>query len=77
MGVNELPKRHRVVVHMEDPKMSVKKTLDLLDRQNKGLASSGWIVVRGSESRDATSTHFAALIGDRPLEELKALNFKP
>jgi hypothetical protein len=31
----------------------------------------------GSESRDATSAHFAALIGDRPLEELKALNFKP
>jgi hypothetical protein len=77
LGVDELPKRHRVVVHVEDPKMSVKRALDLLDRQNKGLASSGWIVVRGSESRDATSTHFAALIGDRPLKELKALNFKP
>ena len=77
LGVVELPKRHRVVVHVEDPEMSVKETLELLDRQNKGLASSEWIVVRGSESRDATSTHFAALIGDRPLEELKALNFKP
>jgi hypothetical protein len=77
VGVNELPKCHRIVVHVEDPKMSVKETLDLLDRQNKGLASSGWIVVRGSKSRDTTNTHFAALIGDRPLQELKALNFKP
>ena len=77
LGVDELPKRQGVVVHVEDPEMSVKETLELLDRQNKGLASSEWIVVRGSESRDATSTHFAALIGDRPLEELKALNFKP
>ena len=33
--------------------------------------------MRGSESRDATSAHFVALIGDRPLEELKALNLKP
>jgi ligand-binding sensor protein len=57
--------------------MSVKETLEPLDRQKKGLATSEWIVVRGSESRDATSTHLAALIGDRPLEELKALNFKP
>jgi hypothetical protein len=74
LGVDELPKRHRVVVHVEDPEMTVKETLELLDRQNKGLASSEWVVVRGSESRDATSTHFAALIGDRPLEALKALS---
>jgi hypothetical protein len=65
------------VVHVEDPEISVKETLEPLDRQNKGLASSEWIVVRSSERRDATSAHFAALIGDRPLEELKALNFKP
>jgi hypothetical protein len=77
LGVDELPKRHRVVVHVEDPEMSVKETLELLDRQNKGLASSEWIVVTGGESRDAKSAHFAALIGDRPLEKLKALNFKP
>jgi hypothetical protein len=77
LGVDELPKRHRVVVHVEDRKMSVKETLELLDRQNKGLATSEWIVVRGNESRDSTSAHFAALIGDRLLEELKALNFKP
>jgi hypothetical protein len=31
VGVDELPKRHRVVVHVEDPKMSVKETLNLLD----------------------------------------------
>ena len=33
--------------------------------------------MRGSNSRDATSSHFAALIGNQPLEALKALNFKP
>jgi hypothetical protein len=65
------------VVNVEDPKMSVKQILDLLDRQNEGLTSSEWVVLRGSESRNATSPHFAALIGDRPLERLKALNFKP
>jgi hypothetical protein len=62
---------------LEDPEMSVKETLELLDRQNKGLATSEWIVVRGSDSRDVTSAHFAAWIGDRPLEELKVLSFKP
>jgi hypothetical protein len=46
VGVDELPKRHRVVVHVEDPEMSVKETLELLDRQNKGLGTSEWIVVR-------------------------------
>jgi hypothetical protein len=56
-GVVELPKRHRVVVHVEDPEMSVKETLEPLDRQNKGLAPSEWIVVRGNESRDSTSAH--------------------
>jgi hypothetical protein len=65
------------VVHVEDPKLSVKQILGLLDRQNEGLTSGEWIVVRGSESRDATSAHFAALIGDQSLEGLKALNFKP
>jgi hypothetical protein len=77
VGIDELPKRHRVVVHVEDPKLSVKQIIDLLDRQNEGLTSGEWIVVRGSESRDATSAHFAALIGDQSLEGLKAFNFKP
>ena len=55
-------------MHVEDPEMSVKETLELPDRQNKGLASGEWVVVRGSESRDATSAHFATLMGDRLLE---------
>ncbi|XP_077270928.1 uncharacterized protein LOC143902091 [Temnothorax americanus] len=44
---------------------------------NKGLQAADWVVARGSESRDATSTHFAALIGEGTLSALKALNFKP
>lgn len=36
-----------------------------------------WVIAKGSESRDATSTHFAALVGDGALRALKALNFKP
>jgi hypothetical protein len=42
LGIDEMSKRHRVVVHVEDPEMSVKEKLELLDRQNKGLASSEW-----------------------------------
>jgi hypothetical protein len=42
-----------------------------------GLACGKWVVVRDSESRDAMSAYFAALIGGWPLVALKALNFKP
>ena len=64
-------------MHVENPEMSVKETLELLDRQNKGLASNEWVIVRGSKNRDATSSHFAALIGNRRMEALKTLSFKP
>ncbi|XP_024888738.1 uncharacterized protein LOC112465430, partial [Temnothorax curvispinosus] len=57
--------------------MPVKEAIELLDRQNEGLQAADWVVARGSESRDATSTHFAALIGEGALSALKALNFKP
>ncbi|XP_071572498.1 uncharacterized protein [Temnothorax nylanderi] len=77
LRLDELPRRHRVVVHVEDPKMPVKEAIELLDRQNKGLQAANWVVARGSESRDAASTHFAALIGEGALRALKALNFKP
>jgi hypothetical protein len=36
LGV-ELPKCCQLVVHVEDPEMSVKESLVLLDRQNEGL----------------------------------------
>lgn len=74
---DELPKRHRVVVHVEEPDVSVEEVLRLLGKQNMGLATNHWIVIRGSESRDATSTHFACLVGDSSLEVLKTCNFKP
>ena len=53
------------------------RALELLERQNKDLVSHEWVIMRVSESRDATSADSAALIGNRPLEALKALNFKP
>lgn len=77
LPVDELPKRHRVVVHVEEPDLSVKGALELLDRQNEGLAPGDWVVSGGSESRDAMSTHFACLVAAQLLEALKACNFRP
>jgi hypothetical protein len=75
LGV-ELPKCCQLVVHVEDPEMTVKESVVLLDRQNEGLDTDGWVIARSSESRDATSSHFTALISDGPLEVLKTLSFK-
>ncbi|KYN04947.1 hypothetical protein ALC62_04172 [Cyphomyrmex costatus] len=77
LPAGELPKRHRVVVHVEESDLAVEEAIKLLDRQNTGLDAREWIVVRGSASRDAKSAHFAALIGDRSLEVLKTCGFKP
>lgn len=76
LRIDELPKRHRVMVHVENPKMPIKDILELLDRQNSGLENN-WIIVKDSENRDATSTYFAALIRDGTLRVLRTLNFKP
>jgi hypothetical protein len=70
LGVEELLKRHRVGEHVEE-------FLELLGRQNEGLNTDEWVIARRGESRDVTSSHFAALIGDGPLVFLKVLNFKP
>jgi hypothetical protein len=51
------------MVHVEEPEMTAKEALEL-GRQNKNLASHEWFVMRGSDSRDATSAHFAALISN-------------
>jgi len=66
-----------VVVHVEKPDLSAEEALRLLGRQNAGLATGDWIVTRGSVSMDATSTHFACLIGDQSLDALKSCNFRP
>jgi len=77
LPAGELPKRHRVVVHVEEPDLTAEETVKLLDRQNTGLAAREWVVVRGSESRDAKSAHFAALVSDSSLEALKTCGSKP
>jgi hypothetical protein len=77
LGVDELPKYYQLVVHVEDPEMTVKESLVLLDRQNEGLDTNDWVIARSRESRVATSSRFAALIGDGWLEVLKAFGFKP
>jgi hypothetical protein len=48
---------------MEDPEMTAKEALELVDKQNKNLASHEWVVVRAKQSTDAA----------RPLEALNAL----
>jgi len=77
LPADELPKRYRVVVHVEEPDLTVEETIKLLDRQNTGLAAGEWVVIRGSASKDAKSAYFAALVGDASLEALKACGLKP
>lgn len=77
LPADELPKRHRAVVHVEEPGMSAEEALKLLDRQNKDLRAGEWVVAKGSESSGASSSHFACLIGDSSLEALRSCNFRP
>jgi hypothetical protein len=77
LGIDGLPKRHQFMVHVENSEMTAKEVLELLDRQNKDLASNEWVVVRDSKSRNATSAHFVALISDQQFEVLKVRKFKP
>jgi hypothetical protein len=74
---DELPERHRVVIHVEEPDVTTREILTLLGQQNEGLATSDWVVTRGSKSKDAKSAHFTCLIDDRSMEALKTLNFRP
>jgi hypothetical protein len=64
-------------VHAEDSKITAEEALELLDRQNEDLASRKWVVVKDSDSMNAKSSHFAAMIGYQPLKALRAPNFKP
>jgi len=75
LPAEELPKRHLIVVHVEEPDLVVEKTIKLLDRQNIDLNARGWVVLRESESRDAKSAHFAAMIDGASLEILKICEF--
>jgi len=61
---------------MEEPDLTAEETIKLLDRRNTDLAAREWVVVRWSASKDAKSTHFAALVGDVSLEALKACRLK-
>jgi len=61
LPANELPKRHRVIVHVEEADLAVEKTDKLLDRQNTGLTAGEWVIVKRRESRDAKSAHFVLL----------------
>jgi len=74
LRVDEIPKCHQVMVHNGKPEMTVTESLELLDRQNEGLATGKRVITMGKNNRDAMSSHFTALICDGPLEALKALN---
>ena len=69
LGVEELLKRHRDGKHVEE-------FWELLGRQNEGFNTDDWVIATSGESRDVTSSHFATLIVDGPLDVLIALNFK-
>jgi hypothetical protein len=56
LGVDELPKHHQVTVHVEDPEINVKESLELLDRHNEGLDNDEGVTARGSKSRDVMSS---------------------
>ncbi|KAK0074777.1 hypothetical protein PV326_012183 [Microctonus aethiopoides] len=40
----------------------------LMDKQDPGLNSKAWILVKSSEKKEATSSHFAALVNDRAIQ---------
>lgn len=48
-----------------------------MNRQNLGLNFKGWVIVEGSEKKESTSSHFAALVDDKAMQVLKACNFRP
>ncbi|KAK0076998.1 hypothetical protein PV326_010374 [Microctonus aethiopoides] len=50
--------------------VSAKKATDLMDRQNPGLNSKNWILVKGNEKKETTRFHFTALV-DRAMQALK------
>jgi hypothetical protein len=56
LEVDELPKHHQVMVHVEDSEMTVKESLEPLDRHNEGLDIDERVTAMGSESRHATSS---------------------
>lgn len=76
LRVDELPKRHRVVVHVDNPKKPINEIIELIDKQNPGVGND-WVIVKSSEKRDAKSTHFAALVKEETLRALEAISFKP
>ena len=74
---DELPKRHRVVIHVDDLDQTAEESIKFLSRQNAGLDAGEWLVVKGSESGDAKSSHFAAMIPEQSLAVLRTCNFRP
>ncbi|XP_015127907.1 uncharacterized protein LOC107048951 isoform X3 [Diachasma alloeum] len=77
VSLSELTKKHSIVVYVEDPEITSQEALCFLEKQNKGLMASKWVVVRGSETKDAKNSNFVALIDHSALAGLKACNFRP
>lgn len=73
----ELPKRHRVVVHVEEPDIKVEESLRLLDLQNSGLAAGEWVVGLGGVKQEANGIHFTCLVGGSSLEAIRKCGSRP
>lgn len=64
MQLEELPKRYRIVIHVDEV-VSVREATALIDRRHPGLNAKGWVIVGGSEKKESMCTHCAALVDDR------------
>lgn len=74
LQVDKLPKRHRIVVHVNNPKKPINEILDLIDRQNLGVGND-WVVAKGSENRDDRNIPCLPCLNKR--KDFEALNFRP
>lgn len=68
---DELRKRHRVVMHVDEPDLFVEEAIKFV-RWNVGFVAGEWVVPRGSENKGASNSYFACLVDD-----LFALNGPP
>lgn len=47
-----------------------------MDRQNPGLNSKNWILVKGSEKKETTSSYFSAFVDVETMQALKSCNYR-
>ncbi|THK33074.1 putative odorant receptor 98b [Diachasma alloeum] len=65
VSLSERPKKHRVVVHVEDPEITSQEALCFLEKQNKGLMTSNLllahVIFNRNETYDLSQTAYPAI----------------